>query len=355
MRSSVWRRVRLGAYAVLTLTACDAGSTAPPPPPLPPLSDPAAVSAAILAIDSAFGTPAIQSLALTGALMTVGPAPAAASAAATLAACAATPASPPAAAGSPLFPAGVIPDSLLRRVFVYDTLARAYRPSSAASGPPSGVRFLLYGLDPVYPQLAMPLTTIGWLDLSDASYVGGGLALRAGVVNGTAANADYVVSPLGTRSSYTAHLTGTVASSTRVFTVRDSTAVEFVQTSISASVTDSTHDLSLRLIASRDTIDAYDNYYDFDFMLTHGTEQIRLVGDIQQYCNIPSIGATFSVNGADFAAVTNGTSGPVAARVDGQPLTPEQQAAVFDMLFGQQRLFLRLAALLTPVRQFLAP
>jgi len=62
-----------------------------------------------------------------------------------------------------------------------------------------------------------------------------------------------------------------------------------------------------------------------------------------------------SLNGADFATVTNGATAPNVTRLDREPITAAQSQAILDLIRGEQRLFGWLAALASPALRFLPP
>ncbi len=147
------------------------------------LVDPAATTAALASFDSAFGSVALASftslsafIAPTAALSRAGqileatrPAPSEAGV------------SPEAGvvrrlsglralAASPLNPQGLlIPDTLYASIFAWDSAATAYTRSQTTGGPATGVRFILYAINPLTGTVAFPLTPVGQLDLLDES------------------------------------------------------------------------------------------------------------------------------------------------------------------------------------------
>jgi hypothetical protein len=298
-------------------------------------------------MNGTLATPAMQSLQALAGLMRP-------SAAASLTAltCGASPTLAPTRSGPLPASTALIPDSLRRRVFVYDVASGGYKASTDTSGPVNGIRYMLYSVDTL-ARVVTPLASTGWLDLSEL----GGTAdtIHARVNNGVASAADYFVTPTGTQVADTATLTGIVTDGAHTFVLHDSTAiVGFVQW-ITATATDSVDDLRVRMFASRTSFDPFDYTDTLDFAFVHRADTLRVRGHIQTYCLIPSTGLTVSVDGADFAAVTNGTGGLNVARLDHVPLTPDQTQAILDMKDAQQRLFRGLGAMFAPSRLLLPP
>ena len=348
MRPGVDRASR--CIALLTscvLVACD--NPVIPPPAQGALADPATVSAGLHLMDGVLTTPAMQSLQALAGLMRVSAAPAASRTALT---CGASPTPPPTRSGpSPAF-AVLIPDSLRRRVFLYDVPSGAYKASSDTSGPINGIRYLLYSVDTL-ARVVTPLASEGWLDLGE---LGGTVDTIHAVVNsGTTTVADYFVALSGTQAADTAALTGSATDGSHSLVLHDSIAVAGFKQWIAAVVADSIDNVHARMFAERTSFDPFDFNDTLDYTFTRGAEAVRVRGHIQTYCLIPSTGLIVSVDGTDFATVTNGTTSLNVARLDHVPLTPEQTQAILDLKDAQQRLFRALGAMFTPSRLLLPP
>jgi hypothetical protein len=365
--SAVWPlRLAIACLAccAVVLGGCDKTPSATPPPSTTGF-DAAALESALAVVSGVLGTPAMLSLTALSPLLAAAAAPPAAAPPALAIACApAADGSAPrsgsaaAAAGAvALNPTGLIADSLFRHVVVYDTAARAYRVSADTSGPPGGVRFLLYQVSS-YGLPTVPLAPDGWLDLTDRS-AGAALQLRSQVSDGTSDIADYLVGLSGTRAADTAQLSGTVTHGTHSLSFRDSTQGAAVtgttafQVTVSAHVADSLAGFSLDMFASRINFDPFDYNDSLDLTLTSPPQTVRLVGAITTYCLQPSIGLTISVDGSAYATITNGTTTPNVTLVGGQPATTDVSQALLGMKDAQQRLFGWLGALLAPAKALL--
>jgi len=342
--ASRWAR-RLAATAIwVTLAGCESRSaTAPSNPGV----DPTEVSVALAALEAAFGTPAIQSLTALGGLMDGSAAPPAGVASAA-ASCAPARSADIALAMPPLATAGLIADSLRGRVFVYDTTLLTYRIGADSGGPPAGVRFVLYRVDP-YARPIRPLSPDGWLDLTDT----GAREVHVQIIEGAAVNADYRVSLAGTQAADTAVLTGTVTGGGHSFTLLDSTASAGFAATHTARVSDSTANVHVVMRASRVSFDPFDFSDSLNFHLAHAAHDVGLAGEIVTYCLLPSIGLTVSVDGAAYASVTNGGATPNVTGRDGQPLSAGEAQAILDLKDAQQQLFRRLVAFLAPPKLLL--
>lgn len=147
------------------------------------LVDPAATTAALASFDSAFGSATLASFTTLSAFIT--PTAALSRAGQLLEATRPAPseagASPEAGvvrrlsglralAASPLNPQGLlIPDTLYASIFTWDSTSAAYTRSQTTGGPATGVRFILYAINPLTGTVAFPLTPVGQLDLLDES------------------------------------------------------------------------------------------------------------------------------------------------------------------------------------------
>jgi len=364
---SRWLRLALLAGCAIAPGGCDRSPAAAPPPPPPTGFDAAALDSSLAIVSGVEGTPAMQSLTSLSPLLIPAAAPPAARTAFRASACFiaadrsyAGPAPAAPAAGRAGFGvAGLIADSLLGHVFVYDTAARAYRTGADTGGPAGGIRFVLYGLN-AYGLPALPLARDGWLDLTDQS-AGAAFRLRAQVGGATAGVADYLVSLSGTRAADTAQLGGTVTDGTHTLAFRDSTTSATVagaiavRAAISAAVTDSADGFGLVMAASRVNFDPFDFTDSVDITFTGPAQRLRLSGTIVTYCLLPSTNLTVSLNGAAYATITNGTSGPsvTLAGSGGQPATTDEAHALLALKDTQQLLFGWLGGLLAPAKALL--
>jgi len=350
------RAVRVGLPLVAGCAAVAGGCLSRPVAPelSGDLTDPRAVSVGVRTLEAPFETAAIRSLTFFAPVITTGSAAAALRAGAGQRTCAGSgvaplPALPFPAAGA----AAPFPDSLLRRVFVWDTGAVAYSASRDTSGPPDGVRFTLYALDNL-GGIALPLAADGWLDLRDQP---GGRTdtLQVHIQDGATANADYRVTPAGTRGVYTARLDGTVTNGLPAVAFGDSTTASGFQSASIVTLDDARGGTHLSMVVMRVRFDPFDYNDTLDMTFTQGRQTVRLTGTVVTYCLLPSVGVRVSVNGVDFATITNGPSRPTVTRLDGRVPSADQSQALLDLLDAHQSVMQWLAALFEPVRLLLLP
>lgn len=76
----------------------------------------------------------------------------------------------------------VIPDSVLATTYTYDPACNAgagcYKPSALTGAPATGVRFMLYAVNPVNHTVTDPLTPVGCADVTDESTSASALKLH---------------------------------------------------------------------------------------------------------------------------------------------------------------------------------
>ncbi|HTR21965.1 MAG TPA: hypothetical protein VMH88_14025 [Gemmatimonadales bacterium] len=346
------RRCIASMLAWIAVAGCEGLTPTAVSTPALPLADAVSISAAEHDVEQAFDTPALQSLAALAPILTIPGGVASRTVALSHlgSTCGAGLVSDGAGA---LAVAAGIPDSILGRVLVYDSVAQGYGVGADTGGPSDGVRFLLY-TPGLFGRPAFPLAVDGWLDLRDQT-AGTSTLLAVQVVNGTEPNADYTIVPWGGQGVDSGFVTGAVTQGKHLFTFADSIAQQGSQTVTAATITGQGQDLQLRLAATRNAIDPYDSFYDLDYTFTRKAETIRIVGSITTYCLLPAITTTVSVNGVAFAQIGMTTGSVDVVRVDSQPLTSDQQQAILDLLYGEERLFASLTGLFAPARQFVAP
>jgi hypothetical protein len=214
--------VRAVALAVLGGCGGDNGPTGPVT-----FRDPAATTASIAALDTVFGAPAIQSFGSLSGVIVV-PAPAALGPVGALLGATGVIPRP----GEPLSQLGparldalrrlrpqlgttsaagpIIPNSYYGWVLAWDCDAGGYVQQSSTGGPATGIRFLLYAVDPFTGQIVCPSPTeIGYVDLTDVSNLSAD-RLRVRVVSGGITYIDYTISITGTDASISIGIVGTI-------------------------------------------------------------------------------------------------------------------------------------------------
>lgn len=65
--------------------------------------------------------------------------------------------------------AALFPVDVVGKTFEWDTTANMYQPTARTGAPGTGVRFILYSVDPFTSMPVEPVVEVGWVDLDDES------------------------------------------------------------------------------------------------------------------------------------------------------------------------------------------
>ena len=362
-----YRRSGLGLVvaAAVVAAACNESTG-----PQAHLSNPAQLSADLQTVGAVFTSPAFQSFGALG-LATGSPVAVSTPAGALLSA---TPILPPRTATQPYanaparlqsfrtaaaalsggINASVIPPALLGETFVWDVNTHQYvaDPNATPAAPATGVRIILYAVDPVTEAVVEPPVATGYVDLIDLSS-GSTNSLQVIVSGGTPASpgttyANYTVSGTVTGSPATAFgatAVGFVSDGTHTLTFN----AAFSATNLTTDNPDAQIDVTWSLdnppvsVALHETLatpDANDATLTIDFSVTRGAETVRVQGTVTVVVSPATVTAdlTVSVNGMPFATITGtatGTSNNIQVRhADGTTLSPDELNALqqlFDL------------------------
>jgi hypothetical protein len=344
------------AAAALLASACHDTSA-----PQPKLSSPQQLTSDLQAVDTVFRSPTFQSFAVLDStpgspVMASGPAGALLRAARIAAPGSAS--EPYAAAAARLqaitvaasglsgtTTAGVIPPTLQGKTFVWDAATSKYvvDPTATPAAPQTGVRIILYAIDPLTHRPAgNPPTAVGYLDLIDQS-AGSTNQLQVIVAGGTPASPgttyiNYTISATVTgtpATAFNAAAVGYVSDGTRQLTFN----ATFVATKLNTATPDGQFDATWVLsnpavqVTAHESVtspDASHSTVTFDFSVTHGTETVRMAGTVS-YVTSPqtlTVDLTVYVNGAVFARIAGTNNTIQALHADGSVLSADEQVAI---------------------------
>jgi hypothetical protein len=238
------------------------------------------------------------------------------------------------AAGAPL-----IPDSLLGKTFAWSCATQSYAVSGDTGVPAKGVRFALYQLA-ADGSIACPVTTVGQLDLFDASTaatraihatatsVGGGVPLMDYTLN-------HVRSPDPSRAS---SASGSVGDGRHRLSFQQTASVgsEPYNTIATVQLDDSAADLHEVLHDSAEMgVDTHSD--NLDLAVRRGSLAVTLTGSTGWFNTLVSWDETLTVNDIPFAKVT-GSAVPQGNQPTITPLsgtlflTGEQRQLVLDIV-----------------------
>ena len=365
----VWRRIPVAAISALVVLSAACEDQGPGS-----LSDPAAVSAELEAMDSAFGAAAVQSYSEVSALI----APTAGGA--LRRAAIVVEGSTPTLKTEPAYLRGakradawrqlvpqvsemsvlpIIPDPILGTTFEWDVSTDAYVATSRTGAPANGVRFILYGINPLTQTPIEPLVEVGLVDLMDESTTGTlRLHLRVQGVGGTPTYLDYTAAIVAGSTSFTATVNGSLSNGlagAALKTLTFNVAFQVTQTAVTENASYDLNnpsvsvDVFLRLTAGQSAINL-----SVDFRFARPGELVRLRATV----TLTALGdelvvsgtVTVTVNNGVYARATaTGTADPVWLRHDGSQLNAEELGALQRLFNAVGRFFDFTTDLLQPV------
>ncbi len=320
MRMSTFKKIVAGAGVVLA-AACNSSPTAPAT-----LSNPQATVAAVAALDSAFHSNALASFgALSGSIGSTAATAALARAGTIVQATVPRPTTPAVTAQAaavrqlsglralnlaPASPQGpVINDTLYGSIYTYDTTSHAYVRSAKTGGPPNGVRFILYALNPLTGALASPLAPVGQTDLLDES---AGVTAQLHIIvsgnGGTPSYLDYTAALTFSQTSLVATLNGTLtnalagpANKTLAFSVH----ANFTITSITLAGTYTLNNPAVAITLNASDIQVVTtDTVTLSFGFNRQGEVISFAGKLVTTADVvDTVDAAIKVNGQPYASV----------------------------------------------------
>src|SRR5205814_2189920 len=270
--------------------------------------------------------------------------------------------------------AQVIPSAVWGKTYVWDVTSHAYAedPSPAVAGPSSGVRLILYTIDPItHHVVENPLTAVGYVDLVDQSS-GNTNQLEVIVKDGTPPTGttyvDYTVSATVTGappSTFDATAVGFVTDGTR--------RIEFSATFSATNLATDNPDvhavvhwaldnpaLTIDLDENLDTPNANEAPITVDFTYTYAGETVHLTGTVSvvQLVSVTADVAVYENGGTAPVAVIRGTAdathnGITITHQDGTQLSPAELAALDQLFQLPDRLEEALEQLFHPAERFM--
>ena len=98
--------------------------------------------------------------------------------------------------------AALFPPEVVGKTFEWNDTTNMYRPTARAGAPSTGVRFILYAVDPFTSLPVVPLVEVGYVDLDDESTASvAKVHVTVAGVGGVPVYVDYVVTLSGSESS----------------------------------------------------------------------------------------------------------------------------------------------------------
>jgi hypothetical protein len=247
--------------------------------------------------------------------------------------------------------ASVIPPQHLGKTFVWDNTTHQYVVGPDA-GPSTGVRIILYAIDPFTGKVAEPANAVGFVDLLDESTTTPAVnKLHVIVKDGTPATpgpityADYTVSGSVTGSpatAFNASAIGFVGDGTHTLSFNATFSATNLNTDNPDAQIDVTWDLGNPVIhvALHETLatsDANHLTVTANFSVTRGTETVAVTGTITVVTTPQTVTVDLSitVNGVAYARITGTATATTntiqIVHADGSALTGPEVQAVSDL------------------------
>lgn len=241
-----------------------------------------------------------------------------------------------------------IPSAVAGATFVWDTATDAYVASDLPGAPSSGVRFVLYAIDPITLRPVEPVTEVGYVDLIDQS-TASNVSFRLKVVDGNIVYLDYSVGATASSGGGTVTVSGYASNGTdrANFTLRNavSQSATGLVLSLNYDLSVPSRNVTLDWTATFANISATEVVVTLDLAISGSNGDVRLVG------TYGATGGTFTVtvNGDAFATVTLDGSTPVITGAGGQPLTPAEEETLNAILDYYDQSLAAFTALLAPL------
>jgi hypothetical protein len=285
-------------------------------------------------VDDAFGTEAFESFSVLGAEFVVGSG--AATASADLLASAAEPdyvslsqraqlAAQEIAAALAAPAAVLIPEEYRGLTYMYVPEEGYVVDPEATEGPDNGVRFMLYTVNPITKEIAVPLQSIGYADLLDES-TENEAAIRLRVVSGEVTYLDYVVSTSGPITSPTFTIAGNITDGVNVAEFALSVAFEFtfagatIDIDYDIDVNDSSIEVTLHIEGDGEE----NTSATIEIAFLHDGHEVFVSGSTVNDEGTLEVHA----GGQLFATITVTASSVEVLGADGEPLTQEERQAL---------------------------
>lgn len=330
----------VAAGLLLAVAACSKDATGPTT-----ISNPASAMASLNGVDSTFATPAFQSfLAVTGTFNGSPAAPFGHVRDLLRATAPRIPGRSGAPDGAALGAAlrtlagvmasveAILPDSLLGKTFVWDTIQAKYVVSADTGAPSNGIRFLLYEVDST-GNIGTPLRQVGRLDLIDKS-TAGTQSLEVVVASNTFTYVDYTVSGSGTRSAFTLTAAGFIRNPRRELDFSITYSLSGNAYAIHEQFDDTADQLHLTFSFGITVTSDTSTAVTLGFTYQVGSQSIEISGGGAINALTQSLAGTVKVNGNTFALITAvGIRGTPATVTDahGNPLSVEDRLLLLRM------------------------
>jgi hypothetical protein len=249
----------------------------------------------------------------------------------------------------------IIPDTMYGRVFEWDTALNQYTYQGGTVASFTGVRFVLYatGLD---GQVVEPVSAIGTLDIIDQS-TPAKLQMQVLVKGpgGTTTYVDYTASVSGTTlATVSGDITnGLSGANNKTLSFDESFSVDFGGAHVQASFTLNNPQITLMLNESI-AFDEPNIIVNADFRLIQNGETVRAVGHItlNNLSGAATVSITVYVDGHPVASISGDPATAQWVDAGGEPLTATDLQALEDLFDAFENFGNTVSNLFAPVGTF---
>jgi hypothetical protein len=243
-----------------------------------------------------------------------------------------------------------IPAEVAGKTFEY--VDGSYVLSDRTGAPANGVRFLIYGVNPITLQPVLPLQEVGYVELTDVS---GSITqgVRVVVVSAETTYIDYTVTAAAGVSGGQMTVAGFVTDGNNRANINlRATVTESAGMTLLYTLDVPQRDFSIELTMTMSGLDPQS-----------GTTSIALSmngpnGSLSMSGQLAGTGGTLTVevNGNSFATITStGTGEAVITGANGQPISGEDASALQNIFGVTADAFIAFDQMTLPIGGFLAP
>jgi hypothetical protein len=239
----------------------------------------------------------------------------------------------------------IIPDAITGTTYEWNVDSAGYVATARAGAPANGIRFIVYGIDPLTGDPLVPLVETGHVDLLDESTATSGrLHILVQGVGGTPTFLDYTAT--GTPSA----TGGTISAAGFVSNGQAGSALRRLDVDVTLTLSQTFSVFTAGLVAALDVNQpdvSIDISWDYELGQTGRTEDVRFsfqrpgeVIIIEGVYTNSQAGSTYDfevrVNGGLFATITGSGGGVQILDENGDPLTQAELACLQALFAGWQ-------------------
>jgi hypothetical protein len=246
--------------------------------------------------------------------------------------------------------AAAIPAEVAGKTFEFD--GNTYVLTDRTGAPANGVRFIIYAVNPVTFQPVLPLSEVGYVQLTDLSG-SNTQAARVIVVSGETTYLDYTVTASATTTGGRVTVDGYVTDGVHTANVNlRSTVDQNAGFTLVYGLDVPQRDVAIDLTMSTSGLDPETAVINIDLSMSGPNGTVSMIGQFGETGGTVAV----RVNGRVFATLTaSGVGEPVITGADGQPLSDADAMALQNIFDITGAAFIASDAMVLPAAIFLQP